>query len=157
MRAHQHSTGAATDNDEAIGKSRGGNSTKIHLAVDSYGFPVYFEVSAGQVNDIVHAEALICGSPYSDYVIADKGYDSNKLRDYVKERGAEPVIPYRKGSKNGNNDMDWCLYKYRHLVESAFCRIKHYRSISTRYDKLGRNYASMIALAFTIVWLPMHF
>ncbi|WP_164834079.1 transposase, partial [Salinivibrio socompensis] len=48
--------------------------------------------------------------------------------------------------------MDWCLYKYRHLVENAFARIKHFRAISTRYDKLARNYASMVSLAFTIMW-----
>ena len=71
IRAHQHSTGAATDNDEAIGKSRGGNSTKIHLAVDRYGLPVHFELSGGQVNDIVHAKELINQSPKSSYVIAD--------------------------------------------------------------------------------------
>ncbi|WP_037355034.1 IS5/IS1182 family transposase, partial [Salinivibrio socompensis] len=52
--------------------------------------------------------------------------------------------------------MDWCLYKYRHLVENAFARIKHFRAISTRYDKLARNYASMVSLAFTIMWLPMY-
>ena len=53
--------------------------------------------------------------------------------------------------------MDWCLYKYRHLVENAFLRIKRYRGIATRYDKLARNYASNVALAFVIMWLPMHF
>ncbi|MDE9528462.1 transposase, partial [Xenorhabdus bovienii] len=56
IRAHQHSAGAATDKDEAIGKSRGGRSTKIHLAVDSQGLPVHFELSRGQTHDIKHAE-----------------------------------------------------------------------------------------------------
>ena len=56
---HQHETGAATSNDEAVGKSRGGNSTIIHLAVDSYGLSVCFSLSSGQVQDIVHAEELI--------------------------------------------------------------------------------------------------
>ncbi|MGJ0581001.1 transposase, partial [Xenorhabdus bovienii] len=59
VRAHQHSAGAASEEDEAIGQSRGGRSTKIHLAVDSYGLPVHFELSGGQVNDIVHAESLV--------------------------------------------------------------------------------------------------
>ena len=59
MKAHQDSSGAASGADEAIGKSRGGNSTKIHLAVDSGGLPVYFEISGGQVHDIAHAQSLI--------------------------------------------------------------------------------------------------
>ena len=73
-----------------------------------------------------------------------------------QDKGAIPVIPRRKNSKTGNDDIDWCLYKYRHLVENAFGRIKNFRAIATRYDKLEQNYASMVALAFTIMWLPMH-
>ena len=156
VRTHQHGTGAATNDDEAIGKSRGGNSTKIHLAVDSYGLPVCFSLSGGQVHDIVHAEKLINQSPKSSYIVADKGYDSEKLREHIHEKGAISVIPRRKNNKTGNNDIDWCLYKYRHLVENAFGRIKNFRAIATRYDKLEQNYASMVALAFTIMWIPMH-
>ncbi len=147
IRTHQ----PGTDSDEAIGKSRGGNSTKIHLAVDSYGLPVYFELSGGQVHDIVHAEKLINESPKSTYVVADKGYDSEKLRVHIQDKDAIPVMPRRKNSKTGNDDIDWCLYKYRHLVENYFGRIKNYRAIATRYDKLEQNYASMVALAFTIM------
>ena len=117
VRAHQHGTGAATDSNEAIGKSRGGNSTKIHLAVDSYGLPVHFELSGGQVHDIVYAKKLIDESPLSNYVVADKGYDSENFRTQIQDKGAIPVIPRRKSSKIGNDDVDWCLYKYRHLVE----------------------------------------
>ena len=155
VRAHQHGHGAATPGDEAIGKSRGGNTTKIHLAVDSYGLPIHFELSAGQVSDISRAESLLDGVPVSEYVIADKGYDSQALRESIEARGSQPVIPRRKNNLRGNDGMDWCLYKYRHLVENMFARIKHFRAISTRYDKLERNFASMLALAFVIVWLPM--
>jgi len=155
VRAHQHSSGAVSKKDESIGRSRGGLSTKIHLAVDSFGLPVYFELSGGQVHDMVHAESVIKNSPKSDYVVADKGYDSEPLREYVENGGSIPVIPRKKNSKTGNNDIDWCLYKYRHLVENAFARIKHFRAIATRYDKLERNYSSMIALAFMIMWIMM--
>lgn len=155
VRAHQHSAGASSEEDEAIGKSRGGLSTKIHLAVDSYGFPVHFELSGGQTHDIVHAESLVAQSPVTDFVIADKGYDSETFREVVKQAGATPVIPYRKNSRKSEKKIDNCLYRYRHLVENAFARIKHFRAIATRYDKLERNYASMLALAFIIVWLPM--
>ena len=146
--------GAVTPGDEAIGKSRGGHTTKIHLAVDSYGLPVHFELSAGQVSDISRAESLLDGTPVSEYVIADKGYDSQVLRDAIEACGSQPVIPRRKNNTRGNDGRDWCLYKYRHLVENMFARIKHFRAIATRYDKLARNFASMLALAFVIVWLP---
>lgn len=155
VRAHQHSTGAATDENEAIGKSRGGNSTKIHLTVDSSGLPVYFELSEGQIHDVTHAKSVISNSPKADTIIADKGYDSDAVRAHIEDCGAIPMIPRRKNSKKNNDNMDWCLYKYRHLVENAFGRIKNYRAIATRYEKLKRNYASMVSLAFSMMWLPM--
>ena len=88
-------------------------------------------------------------------VVADKGYDSEKLRAFVRDNNATPVIPRKGNCLVGNEDIDWCMYKYRHLVENAFGRIKQYRGIATRYEKLERNYHSMLALAFTMMWLPM--
>ncbi|HEY5716010.1 MAG TPA: IS5 family transposase [Psychromonas sp.] len=156
IRAHQHSTGAATADSECIGKSRGGNSTKIHLAVDSNGLPIYFELSEGQRNDITHAQSLVEHTNQAKTVIADKGYDSDLFRKFIESEGMESVIPKRQYNGEKQKDVDWCLYKYRHLVENAFGRIKHFRSISTRYDKLARNYASMVSLAFMMMWLPMY-
>ncbi len=123
--------------------------------MDSNGLPVHFELSGGQIHDIVHAESLVVQSPSSDFVIADKGYDSQGFRSAIEQQGAIPVIPYRKNSRKSDKNIDKCLYRYRHLVENAFARIKHLRAIATRYDKLERNYASQIALAFIIIWLPM--
>lgn len=154
VRAHQHSAGAASPDPEAIGKSRGGKTTKIHLAVDRDGYPVHFELSGGQVHDVVHAQSLVSQSPTAAWVTADKGYDSEPLRAQIREEGATPNIPRRKNVRPGNAQMDWALYKARHRVENAFARLKHFRGIATRYDKLQRNYASMLALAFAIVWLP---
>ena len=155
VRAHQHSSGASGQDVQAIGRSRGGLSTKVHLAVDSYGLPVHYELSGGQAHDLSGARALIDGSPAADHIIADKGYDSNAVREHIEASGAASVIPRRSNRAIGNENMDWCLYKYRHLVENAFARIKHFRAIATRYDKLERNFASMLALAFVVVWLPM--
>jgi len=155
IRAHQHSTGAATQDSEAIGKSRGGNTTKIHLAVDSYGLPIEFDITGGEVHDSKAAPGLIDKLPTSDYIIADRGYDSEAIREQIRNRNSIPVIPRKRNSRVGNADIDWCLYKYRHLVENAFARLKHYRAIATRYDKLQRNYASTLALACCIIWLPM--
>ena len=155
VRAHQHSSGVRGHTEEAIGRSRGGLSTKTHLAVDSYGLPVHYELTPGQVHDLSGACSLVDHSPAAEHVIADKGYDSNDVREHIESRGAVSVIPRRKNRALGNETMDWCLYKYRHLVENVFSRIKHFRAIATRYDKLERNFASMIALAFAIMWLPM--
>ena len=155
VKAHQHSTGAASNNNEAIGRSRGGNTTKIHMAVDSGGLPIHFVISGGEVHDCNMAEEIIFDLPKSDYVIADKGYDSEKIRKTIRDKGATPVIPRKKNSVTGNGDIDWCLYKYRHLVENVFARLKHFRAIATRYDKLKRNFESLVALACGFIWLPM--
>lgn len=157
VKAHQHSSGAATQDSECIGKSRGGNSTKIYLVVDSGGLPIYFELSEGQRNDIARAESLVEHLKEVNIFIADKGYDSEALRAYIDAKGGETIIPKRNyGQDIDKESVDWSLYKYRHLVENAFARIKHFRSISTRYDKLARNYASMVSLAFALMCLPMY-
>lgn len=155
VKTHQDGANVKSPNEQAIGKSRGGNSTKIHLAVDSGGFPVYFEISGGQAHDVSYGESLILSSPKAEVVVADKGYDSQTLRELVNKRGAKHVIPRKGNSKQGNGDIDWCMYRYRHLVENAFLKIKKYRAVATRYDKLARNYQSVVALAFSLMWLPM--
>ncbi len=85
-------------------------SRRSFRRVDSYGLPVHFELSVGQENDIVHAESLITQSPPSEYVIADKGYDSEKFRDFIRKRGATSVIPYRKNSRKSDQSIDRHLY-----------------------------------------------
>ncbi len=155
VKVHQDGSNVATPDSQKIGKSRGGNSTKIHLAVDSGGLPVHFELSGGQTHDVVHAESLISSSPKAEVFIAGKGYDSDKLRDFIEAAGSDSKIPRKSNKKKGNQHMDWCLYQYRHLVENVFLKIKKYRAIATRYDKLARNYQSMLALAFSMPWLPM--
>ncbi|MFO1256878.1 MAG: IS5 family transposase [Gammaproteobacteria bacterium] len=155
VRAHQHSAGAASKENQAIGKSVGGNTTKIHMAVDAYGFPIEFDLTGGEVHDCKAAPELIEKLPAADYTIADKGYDSKQVRELIRKKASIPVIPRKKNSKTGNADIDWSLYKYRHLVENIFARLKHFRAIATRYDKLKRNYASMLAIACSYLWLPM--
>ena len=155
VKAHQHSSGAKQDEETAIGKSVAGNTTKIHLAVDSGGLPIEFTVTGGEVHDSKEAPELIAKLPDSDYKIADKGYDSEPLRKQIIKQGSTPIIPRKKNSTVGNEDIDWCLYKYRHLVENAFARLKHFRAIATRYDKLKRNFVSSVALACAFIWLPL--
>ena len=155
IKAHQHSCGAAHNQESAIGKSVAGNTSKIHLAVDSFGLPIKFEISEGQVHDCKMAPEFVAKLPHSDFIIADKGYDSESLRKQIKKQRSIPIIPRKGNSKVGNEDVDWCLYRYRHLVENAFARLKHFRSIATRYDKLKRNYAGMLSLACAYIWLPL--
>lgn len=155
VRAHQHGTGAVSKEHQAIGKSRGGNTTKIHMAVDGYGLPIEFTLTGGEVHDCKAAPEFIKHLPRSEYTIADKGYDSEEVRKCIQNKSSIPVIPRKKNSKTGNADIDWCLYKYRHLVENIFARLKHFRAIATRYDKLKRNYGSMLAMACSYLWLPM--
>jgi len=119
VKAHQHSTGARTADNEGIGKSVAGNTTKIHMAVDSYGLPIEFHITGGEVHDSKAAQTLIDMLPSPDYIIADRGYDSEALREMIRNKNAIPVIPRKKNSKVGNDDIDWCLYKYRHLVENV--------------------------------------
>jgi transposase len=144
VKAHQHSTGAASEEDQAIGKSVAGNTTKIHMAVDACGLPIDFEITGGEVHDCKVAPEFFAKLPNADYMIADKGYDSEELRNLIRTKSSIPVIPRKSNSIIGNDDMDWSLYKYRHLVENIFARIKHFRAIATRYDKLTRNYVSMV-------------
>lgn len=155
VKAHQHSAGAASKEEQGIGKSVAGNTTKIHMAADAYGLPIEFEITGGEVHDCKIAPTLIKNLPISDFIIADKGYDSEELRKIIREKSSIPIIPRKSNSKTGNPDIAWELYKLRHLVENVFARLKHFRSIATRYDKLKRNFSSMLALACAYLWLPM--
>ena len=155
VKAHQHSSGAASGENEAIGKSRAGNTTKIHLAVDAYGLPIEFLITGGEVNDCTAAPELIAKLPHAEVIVADKGYDSERIREQIEAKGSKAVIPRRRNSVKGNADLDRGLYRYRHLVENAFARLKHYRAVASRYDKLKRNYESVVAMACGVLWLPM--
>ena len=151
VRCHQHASGARRGFDRAIGQSRGGNTTKIHLCVDSHGNPLDFKVTGGNVHDSQVAPELIELVGTGEYLIADKGYDSDAIRDKARKHKMKPIIPKRKNAKQPNPDFDSYLYKLRHLVENMFARLKQFRSIATRYEKLARNFESMIYLACIII------
>ncbi|MFB8828372.1 IS5 family transposase [Azotobacter sp. CWF10] len=154
-KAHQHSAGARGGGAEAIGASRAGRTSKIHLAVDAQGLPVEFQITGGQINDCTAAPGLIEQLPAAEVIVADKGYDSERIREQIEALGARPVIPRKRTSIKGNADLDKGLYRYRHLVENAFARLKQYRAVAFRYDKLKRNYESTVAMACALLWLPM--
>ena len=153
VRAHQHASGARRGQERAIGKSRGGATTKLHLAADAHGNPIDFEVTGGEVHDASAANHVIAKIGLAQNFIADKGYDSDAIRDQARAAGMNPVIPRRSNSKKPNPEFDAHLYKLRHLVENLFARLKHFRSIATRYDKLARNFKAMVFRACTFIWL----
>lgn len=116
VKAHQHATGSKKTEENAIGKSVAGNTSKIHMVVDSHGNPIDFEVTEGQVHDIIMATELIERTPESLYTIADKGYDAKYFRWVIEESDSIPVIPRKNNSKTGNKNLDKHIYKQRHLV-----------------------------------------
>ena len=85
-----------------------------------------------------------------------EGYDSEVIRDKARSNGMIPIIPKRANAKKPNPDFDRYLYKLRHLVENMFARLKHFRSIATRYEKLAPNFKSMLYLASTIIHCKMN-
>jgi transposase len=134
-----------------MGKSRGGLSTKIHAAVDALGNPVRLLLTAGQTSEYTQVAALIEGFD-ADYVLADKGYDSDQFVSAIIARQATPVIPPRKNRKvQRNYDKD--LYKERNMVERLFQKLKNFRRIATRYERLAITYQAMLNLVASIIWL----
>jgi transposase len=108
-------------------------------------------VSAGNINDMTMAQALIEAAGRFDRLIADKGYDTNAIRALVKRRGAKAVIP-STASRRAPIPYDRDAYRARNLVERLWCRLKDWRRIATRYDKLARNFLSGALIAAMVIY-----
>ncbi len=134
-----------------MGRSRGGFTTKIHTSVDALGNPLRFRLTGGQAHDITQAEALLPEEPMG-HVIADKAYDAEAFERAVLERGAVPVIPSLSTRKN-QREYDAHLYKERHLVECFINKLKYYRRIFSRFDKLDGSFLGFIYFAAALIWL----
>lgn len=116
------------------------------------GRPFSLSLTPGNVSDVRAADELLSkGLQGAKHLIADKGYDANAFRKPLRENGARPVIPGRSNRKR-KVTYDKTRYRERHLVENAFCRLKNFRRIATRYDKLDRNFLSAVALATMIAF-----
>jgi transposase len=136
---------------QSLGRSRGGHSTKIHLATDALGNAIRFILTGGERNDITQAEQLL-ENLFPEYVLADKGYDSDKFVLLLKKRNSKVVIPSRVNRKI-QRVIDLDLYKERHLIECCIGKLKHFRRVFSRFDKLAKNYLSFVQFASTIIWL----
>ena len=115
------------------------------------GNAIRFILTGGERHDITQAEKLI-ENLFPDYVIADKGYDSDKFVLLLKKRETQIVIP-SKANRKEQREIDEHLYKERHLIECCIGKLKHFRRVFSRFDKLAKNYLSFVQFASTIVWL----
>ena len=136
---------------QAIGPSRGGQTTKIHVLTDLLGRPAIIRLSAGNVSDVRAADDLLSVVKPFRRLIADKGYDANALRKRLRADGVKPIIPGRINRKRTIR-YDEKRYKDRWRIEAAFCRLKDFRRVATRYDKLAVNFLSAVALATIIAF-----
>jgi transposase len=136
---------------QAVGRSRGGRNTKIHALADAKGRLIAILLTGGEAHDCPVAERLIRRVKPSKRMLGDKAYDSAELRDELDERGTKPVIPNRSNRKQPYS-FSKRLYKLRWRIESAFNRLKDFRRIATRYDRLARNYLASVCLAAALVW-----
>lgn len=134
-----------------MGRSRGGFSTKIHIAVNGLGLPVEVLLTPGQQADISQADALL-KDHQPEAVLADKAYDSDAFVTTVKSKGAEPVIP-SKSNRIEPRDHDKVLYKERNLVERFVGKIKQFRRVATRYEKTAGNFLAFVQIAAIMVLL----
>ena len=152
VRAHQHSAGAQKKNGaQAIGRSRGGLTTKIHALVDALGNPVEVMLSPGQDHDLTCAEALI-EAVDPGALIADKAFDADPFIGALDARAITPVIP-PKSNRKTPRPCDFALYCERNLIERFFNKLKHFRAIATRYDKLAKTFLAGVQLACAAILL----
>jgi transposase len=126
-------------------------STKIHVLVDALGNPFNLMLTPGQAHDVTAAEPLLeTADPRA--LIGDKAYDSDALIETLERRAITPVIPPRENRKE-RRSCDFALYRERNLPERFWNKIKHYRGIATRYDKLACNFLGAVHLVSAIILL----
>ena len=126
------------------GSRKCGSNTKLHTIVDGLGDPVEFMLSAGNNHDSVHAVELLEKVEISgSNVLADRAYGAKTIRAYISEQGACYVI-LPQSNVSDPWLVDWWLYKERHLVECFFQKLKWFRRIATRYDKLDASFLAFV-------------
>lgn len=136
---------------EALGRSKGGFTTKIHALVDALGNPLRFILTPGQRHDITQANSLV-QDVENTMLLADKGYDSNALVQKLEEQKTIAVIPSKKNRKQ-QRDYDKHVYKERHLIECFFGKIKHFRRVFSRFDKTATAFMSFLQFVGVLIWL----
>jgi len=153
VRAHPCAAGYKRDSQEkeALGRSKGGFTCKIHALVDALGNPLKFILTPGQCSDVTQGPILIKDARNAS-VLADKGYDCDAFRKQIYDQDCLPVIPPRSNRKK-LIEYDESLYEERYVVECFFSKIKHFRRIFSRFDKSARNFAAFLSFVGAIIWL----
>jgi transposase len=136
---------------QAIGRSRGGRTTKIHAIVDALGRVVAFNLTEGNRHDLPPAQGLVEQIPAAKVLLGDAAYDSDAFRAFLRERGTKPQIKQNPRRKK-RHPFDQAAYRGRNVIERAFCRLKDWRRVATRYDKLARNFTATVILAAIVRW-----
>lgn len=156
VRVHAHGAGPAGGQlAQAMGRSKASLSTKIHLACDALGYPLGFLLTGANVSDFDQAKPLLRAHLRPQAcVITDKGYDSDAIRAYVNQRGGVAVIALHP-RRIHLPAFDQHIYRERHRIENLFARLKAFRRIATRYEKLHASFAAMLSLACILVWLKL--
>jgi transposase len=143
--------GSGGQDEQALGKSRGGFGTKLHGSFNGLGQPVELILTPGQASDIGQAEGLLADHT-PEVVIADRGYDKKALVGEIEGRGAEAVIPTQR-NRAEQRAVDPHLYKERNLCERFWAQAKQFRRVATRYEKKAANYLAFAWLAAVMVML----
>jgi len=138
---------------QALGRSRGGFSTKIHLKTDFDGRPIAFDLTGGERADAPHFETLLDLGPdvAPRAAIGDKGYDSKANRAACRKRGIAPVIPHKSNAKEKPKFFPKALYRGRARVEQAVGKLKRFKRIALRCEKTKTNFLSFVALAAAFI------
>lgn|SRR5512135_756210 len=136
---------------QAIGRSRGGRTTKIHAIVDDSGRPHALLLTGGNVADITGGLQLLAATEPAKELLGDKAYDADHLRSFLHARGTLAVIP-NKSNRVSPYPFDENRYKARNVIERSMGRIKDFRAIATRYDKTARNFLAGVCLAAVLIW-----
>jgi len=153
VRAHQHAAGARRgQSKQALGRSAGGFTTKLHLCSDSVGNADYFLLSGGQDHDVTKAIELTKHLPCNSSVAADKGYDSSDFRINLLKNNIKPLIPSRS-NRVYKPPYDRNKYKIRYRIECFFSKLKQNRAFATRYDELAISFLSGTAFLCAMICL----
>lgn len=135
-----------SENHQFIGISRGGKSTKIYAVVDALGNPVYFQLTSRNIHDSTIAVDVLSHLDISDStILADKAYGTNEILYYIQQQDADYVVLPKSNPRNLWR-CDWGLYKEHHLVECFFLKLKQFRRVATRYDKLASSFLAFVYL-----------
>ena len=137
----------------ALGRSRGGFSTKIHLRTNAQGLPIGTALTPGETHDVKGYEALMEEAASDPKVLlAGRGYDADSIRADIAKRGGTPVIPTKK-NRRVQIEIDGAIYALRNRIERCFNRLKNSRRFATRYDKLAETFGGFVHLVAIRLWL----